>query len=132
MPDEKSDRLVVALGKAIKAGTIKNEEAMSLAGKVNRYCKCERYLIIHIQKDMSRKDKMVKVERQSRIAMVWWLLNPMALELEGAFILDPGILHAVLYPDSAGVVNSDKKKGWWCVNVQQGSMQEGPGLESSC
>ena len=54
MPDEKSDRLVVALGKAIKAGTIKNEEAMSLAGKVNRYCKCERYLIIHIQTGRGR------------------------------------------------------------------------------
>ena len=54
MPDEKSDRLVVALGKAIKAGTIKNEEAMSLAWKVNRYCKCERYLIIHIQTGRGR------------------------------------------------------------------------------
>ena len=113
---------LVGMWQEVLQTQMQNEEAMSLAGKVNRYCKYERCLFFNIQ-----KDKMVKVERQSRIAMVWWLLE-LALE----FILDQGILHAVLYPDSAGVVNSDKKKGWWCVNVQQGSMQEGPGLESSC
>jgi hypothetical protein len=37
MPDDKSDRLLVAFGKAIKAGTIKNVKAMSLAGKENGY-----------------------------------------------------------------------------------------------
>ena len=60
---------------------------MSLAGKVNHYCnlvggKYESCMIFHVH-DMSKKDKLVMVEKQSRILMVWWQLNLMALAVEG-------------------------------------------------
>ena len=74
MPDDKSARLLVLLGKGIREGQLLNKEAMSLAGKINHY---------------GKKDKMVKVDYQARVAMVWWLLNMRALSLEGSFIPDP-------------------------------------------
>ena len=37
IPSDKSDRLLVLLGKGIKQGSLKKEEAETLAGKINHY-----------------------------------------------------------------------------------------------
>ena len=121
MPEEKSTRLLVLLGKCIREGELRNEEAMILAGKLNHYSnlvegRFERCLVIHLVKDKAWKEEMVTVGKQARVQLVWWLLNLRALEVEGAFIPDPdeyfpwGAL--VLYPDAAGGATSDSQKGW--------------------
>jgi hypothetical protein len=134
MPDDKSDRLLVLLGKGIREGQLMNKEAMCLAGKINHYSnlvagKFERCLIIHVVEADNRKGKMVEVNRQARVAMVWWLLNMRALTLEGSFIPDPEqyFLQSalMLYPDAAGGATKDNRKGWGCVNPDSGEYARG-------
>ena len=55
MPEDKSTRLLVTLGKCIRVGKLMNVEAMTLAGKLNHYYKLvegrfKRCLIIHLVK----------------------------------------------------------------------------------
>jgi hypothetical protein len=57
-----------------------NEEAMTLAGKLNHYSKLvegrfERCLIIHLVKDKARKKEVITIGKQAWVQLVWWLLN---------------------------------------------------------
>ena len=125
IPEGKSTRLLVLLGKSIREGKLLNVEAMQLAGKLNHYSNLvggqfERCLLIHLVKDKAAKKEEVTIGKQARSQMVWWLLNLRALELEGKLIPDPdryfqqGAL--VLYPDAAGGASSDGRKGWGCCH----------------
>ena len=134
MPVAKSDRLLVLLGKGIKQGTLLNEEAMVLAGKINHYAsmvqgKFERSLIIHLVEESEKKEKVVVVGKQARSQMVWWLLNLRALSLAGAFIPDPNMWFMQgalqLYPDAAGGDTSDLRKGWGCCCPQRNEVVYG-------
>ena len=60
MPSDKSDRLLVLIGKGIRQGCLVKEEAMTLAGKINHYSNLvqghfERCLINHLVKDKDMK-----------------------------------------------------------------------------
>ena len=65
---------VILLGKGIRQGSLLNEEAMVLAGKLNHYSslvegKFERSLIIHLVEEKEKKDKVVKEGKQARSQM---------------------------------------------------------------
>jgi hypothetical protein len=78
MPEEKSTRLLVLLGKCIREGKLMNVEAMQLAGKLNHFSNLvegqyERCLIIHLVKDKAGKKEEITIGKQARTQMVWWL-----------------------------------------------------------
>ena len=78
------DRLLVLLARWIKQGNLRNGEAMTLAGKTNHYAnlvngKFECCLLIHLVQDDRSKDLLVKVGKQARVSMTWWVLNLRAL-----------------------------------------------------
>jgi hypothetical protein len=137
IPEEKSKRLLVLLGKCIREGKLYMYWLAigSMNGKLNHYSnlvdgRYERSLIIHLVREKGRKNEEITIGKQARVQMVWLLLNLRALELEGAFIPDPdeyfqmGAL--VLYPDAAGGATSDTRKGWGCCHP--GKMEYARGL----
>ena len=77
MPEEKSTRLLVLLGKFIREGKLQNGEAMTLAGKLNHYSnlvggKYERCFVIHLVKDKAWKETMVTVGKEARVYGCSW------------------------------------------------------------
>ena len=134
MTEAKRVRLQVLVAKGIRQGTLLNEEAKVLAGKINHYSniingKFERCLIIHIVDEAKRKDEVVKVGKQARVQLTWWLLNLRALSLEGNFIPDPQAWFpktaVELFPDAAGGDSGDSRKGWGCCNPKTGEYIRG-------
>ena len=116
MPSDKSNRLLVLVGKGIRQGKLLKEEAMTLEGKINHYSnlvrgKFKRCLVLHLVRDKDKKKDEVVINKQARTQLVLWLLNLRALTLEGAFIPDPDGYFPnsaiLLYPDAAGGVTSD-------------------------
>ena len=93
-----------------------NEEAMTLAGKINNYLnlvngKFERCLVKHLVQDKAKKKDKVVINKQARTQLVWWFLNLRALSLDGAFISDPDGYFPrsaiMMFPDVAGGATSD-------------------------
>ena len=129
MTEAKRVRLQVLVAKGIRQGTLLNEEAKVLAGKINHYSniiggKYERCLIIHIVDEAKKKDEVVVVGKQARVQLTWWLLNLRALSLEGNFIPNPQAWFprtaVELFPDAAGGDSADREKGWGCCNPKTG------------
>ena len=123
MTEAKRDRLLVLLAKGIRQGHLLNEEAQVLAGKLNHYSnlvhrKFERCLVIPLVEEKKGKMEEVKVGKQARAQMVWWLLNLRALGIERAIISDHNAWFprwvVKLFPDAAGGDTSDERKGWRC------------------
>ena len=74
--------------------------------------------MIHLVEEKKGKMEEVKVGKQARAQMVWWLLNLRALGIEGVFISDHNAWFprwvVKLFPDAAGGDTSDERKGWGC------------------
>ena len=74
--------------------------------------------MIHMVDKKKEDMEVVKVGKQAREQLVWWLLNLKVVWIEGSFRTDPngGFPRwcVELYPDAAGGATNDKRKGWGC------------------
>ena len=91
-----------------------------MAGKLNHYAdlvqgRFERCLIIHLVKDKAKKKDVLAIFKQTRIKLVWWLLNLRALSLDGAFIPDPDGFFPkgaiMLFRDAKGLLGLEEGMG---------------------
>ena len=80
IPSSKGLRILAALGKALRAGRIRNDEALFLAGKINHYSEMvqgrfNRCLLIHLGDAEAEDDVDIKILKQTKLCLVWWLLH---------------------------------------------------------
>ena len=89
IPEAKGLRILASLGEAIRAGSIRNDDAMSLAGKLVHYSEMEggrynRCLLIHLGHADAVDDKVVTINKPAMVCLVWWLLQIRVMQNCGA------------------------------------------------
>ena len=135
MPASKGQRLLVMLGRALTAGWIRNDDALSLAGRVNHYSgmvhgKFNRCLIIHLGDAEGRDDDEIRIKRQTKLCLVWWLLHIRVLQKCGGlripypdeFLANTAL---ILHTDAAGGASRKETQGWGMVNLEKGEWARG-------
>jgi hypothetical protein len=118
---------LAALGKAIRTRSIRNDAALSLAGKLNHYSgmvegKFNQCLIIHLGHPDRVDDHIVNINTQTLVFMVWWLLQMRVLQNCGGrkipipeqYLVSTAL---VLHTDAAGGASSKADQGWGVVNL---------------
>ena len=117
------------------AGWIRNDDALSLACKINHYSgmvqgKYNRCLIIHLGDAEDRDDVEIKILKQTKLCLVWWLLHMRVLQKCGGsmipypeeFLVNTAL---VLHTDAAGGASSKHTQGWGVVNLKKGEWARG-------
>ena len=126
IPEGKGIRLLTMIGKALRNCLILNQDASSLAGRINHYAtmvggKAKRCLILHLHDDSKAPLMEIPIKSQTKICLVWWLLNIRALQKAGRRIPNPsGTLPSTavtLHSDAAGGDSGKKSQGWGIVNT---------------
>ena len=126
IPEGKGLRLLTMIGNALRSGLILNQDASSLAGRINHYAimvggRTKRCLILHLHDESKAPLTEVIVRSQTKICLVWWLLNIRALQKFGRRIPNPdGALPSTavtLHSDAAGGDSGKKSQGWGIVNT---------------
>ena len=105
------------IGGSLRTGHIRNEEALSLAGRANHYSEMvqgryNRCLLIHLGDAEAEDDVDIKILRQTKLCMVWWLEFLVNTALE-------------LHTDAAGGASSKHTQGWGVVNLKKGEWARG-------
>ena len=126
IPEGKGIRLLTMIGKALRNCLILNQDASSLAGRINHYAtmvggRAKRCLILHLHDDSKAPLMEIPIKSQTKICLVWWLLNIRALQKAGRRIPNPsGTLPSTavtLHSDAAGGDSGKKSQGWGIVNT---------------
>ena len=122
LPREKSTRLLRELYEILEDGGASNRDWMKVNGKINHYHpllrngKYNRTLIQHAVKPEQSLKARIELKPETKIQIIWWILNLRVLGSEGGEIMDPKAhlpARAVdLHGDAAGGATSDKLKGW--------------------
>ena len=121
IPEAKGLRILATLGEAIRTGSIRNDTALSLAGKLNHYSgmvggKFNRCLLIHLGHSDRVDDHIVCINKQACVCMVWWLLQLRVLQNCGGRkipIPEQYLVSTaqVLHTDAAGGASSKQTRG---------------------
>ena len=128
IPETKSTRMILLLHKAACSGVATNGELMTITGKINYYGKLidgrfERGFLFSAIKNYADKDQIVTLGQETRIQLIWWVLNLRALAVIHREILDPINWFTedslVLYSDAAGGSESDLNKGFGVFNHER-------------
>ena len=127
IPEAKGLRILAALGDAIRTRSIRNDAALSLAGKLNHYSgmvhgKFNRCLIIHLGNVERADDHVVCINKQAMVCLVWWLLQLRVLQGCGGrkipipedYLVSTAL---VINTDAAGGASSKEDQGWGVVNL---------------
>ena len=134
MPRDKGLRLLVSIGNALKTGVITNGDAQALAGRLNHYSnmvngRFNRCLISHLCNEEKDDSVILEPSTETKICMVWWLLNLRALQTYGLRIPHPGNFlvntAVVLHTDAAGGDTTKMHQGWGLVNLRAGEWARG-------
>ena len=134
MPRDKGLRLLVSIGNVLRTGVITNGDAQAMAGRLNHYSnmvngKFNRCLISHLCDEKKEGSVILKPNTETKICLVWWLLNLRALQTYGLRIPHPGEFLVntvvVLHTDAAGGDTSKKHQGWGLVNPKAGEWARG-------
>ena len=125
LPEGKAVRLLTMIGNTLRSGSILNQDARSLAGRINHYAnmvggRTKRCLILHLHDENKAPLAEVVVKSQTRICLVWWLLNIRALQKVGRKIPNPDealpSTAVTLHSDAAGGDSGKRSQGWGIVN----------------
>ena len=134
MPRDKGLRLLVSIGNVLRTGVITNGDAQAMAGRLNHYSnmvngKFNRCLISHLCDEKKEGTVILEPNTETKICLVWWLLNLRALQTYGLRIPHPGEFlvntAVVLHTDAAGGDTSKKHQGWGLVNPKAGEWARG-------
>ena len=134
MPRDKGLRLLVSIGNVLRKGVVTNGDAQALAGRLNHYSnmvngKFNRCLISHMCDEKKEDSSIIKPTTETKVCLVWWLLNLRALQTYGLRIPHPGgfLVNTalVLHTDAAGGDTGKKHQGWGLVNPQAGEWARG-------
>ena len=134
MPEDKGCRLLASIGEALRTGHIQNGDALSLAGRINHYSnmvagKFNRCLIIHLGNSDLESDLDICIKKETKLCLVWWLLNLRALQRAGSRIPHPDefLVNSaiVLQSDAAGGDSHKRFQGWGLVNLHNGEWARG-------
>jgi hypothetical protein len=128
IPEAKGLRILASLGEAIRAGSIRNDAAMSLAGKLVHYSEMvggryNRCLLIHLGHADAVDDKVVTINKPAMVCLVWWLLQIRVMQNCGGreipiperYLVSTAL---VIHTDAAGGASSKKTQGWGVVNLK--------------
>ena len=128
MPEGKALRIIATLGEAIRTKSIRNDEAKSLACKLNHYSELVngrywRCLVIHLGSEDKDDSEELVIGRQVLACLAWWLLNlRVMLKVGGARIPYPEetlvSTALIINTDAAGGASSKALQGWGLVNTQ--------------
>ena len=134
LPEGKGIRLLTMIGQALKSGMIFNQDARSLAGRINHYAnmvggRAKRCLILHLHDESKADLAELTIKSQTRISLVWWLLNIRALQKVGRKIPNPSealpSTAVTLHSDAAGGDSGKKSQGWGIVNTHNSQWARG-------
>ena len=130
IPREKSTRLIRELYGILEDGGTSNGEWMKVSGKINHYHplllngRFNRTLIQHAVKQEQKQEARIELKPETRIQVIWWILNLRVLGSKGGEIMDPKdhlpARALDLHGDAAGGDTSDKLKGWGVCCLKTG------------
>ena len=134
MPYDKGCRLLCVIGETLRTGHITNGGALSLAGRINHYSalvggKSNRCLILHLGRNDLDPELDIVIGKETKLCLVWWLLNLRALQKAGSRIPHPDefLVNSalVLHSDAAGGDSHKALQGWGLVNQASGEWARG-------